>query len=126
MKSFIAALVIFVVMIGTGIASLDYIENVSEKMVAKNDEIKKAVSDRDFEKAHTLADELDELVNDKRAILSTTMEHNNIDTIEIYVNELKQYVSEGISADALARCEVIEMLLKHLPKNYKLRIENIF
>ena len=58
-------------------------------------------------------------------MLAATGNHEEIDKIEITIAELKEYILQHSKADALAHTEALNVLFRHLPKNYKLRTENI-
>lgn len=126
MKSFIAAIVIFVGLIAGGFFSVWHIENIADDMSERNERITKAVEKEDFETAKKEVSGLSDYVEDKKAILSSTMDHSYVDNIEMNICELERYVDGEVKYDSLAKCEVLHMLFEHLPKNYKLKPENIF
>ena len=126
MKSFIAAIVIFIGLIAGGFFSVWHIENIADDMSERNERITKAVEEEDFETAKKEVSGLSDYVEDKKAVLSSTMDHSYVDNIEMNICELERYVDGEVKYDSLAKCEVLHMLFEHLPKNYKLKPENIF
>lgn len=126
MKSFIAALVLFAVLVAGGIFFVEYIDDISEQMLAQNTEITSLIENERFSEAKPLVKKLSEFIEQKRAIILTTMDHSYVDTIELYICELEKYVEYRGKSDALAKSNVLNKLFKNLPRNYKLKWENIF
>lgn len=125
MRSFITAVILFAVLIGGGIFLVDYIEDISDELRQQNEYITQLIEDDDLEKAAEHIDKMREYMDKKRKIVSTTMDHGYADTIEIYICELEKYVDCKSKNDALARSRVLDMLFEHLPRNYRLKWENI-
>ena len=48
-----------------------------------------------------------------------------IDKIELYLDELSEFIGNTTRPDALARCKSLRTLFDNLPKNYRIRAENI-
>ena len=51
--------------------------------------------------------------------------HAELDNIEMNLAELKRYTEGEAHTDAISKSSVLDFLFAHLPKNYKLRLENI-
>lgn len=125
MKSFIAAIVIAVTMIGGSLWYINHIEKISDELVQLNEEIIVLLEQEDFEQAEEKIGRINQSIDQKRTILAATGNHEELDKIEIYTLELEQYTKGRAREDALARCRVLTLLLEHLPKNYQLKLENI-
>ena len=125
MKSFITSLVIAAFIIAGSIAYGMHIDKISSELLTINTRLTDEVEADDFAGARETADEVQEYFNKKRAMLGATDNHETLDKIEINLQELFSYVEGGQKTDALSRCRVLGYLYEHLPRNYKLRFENI-
>lgn len=125
MKSFITSLIIAAVVIGSSLFYVHHISGISEEMIEENEKVIQSLETEDFDGALKGLNKLTERMDDKRTILAATGNHEELDKIEIYMLEARQYSEENCREDALARCRVLEMLFEHLPKNYRIRLENI-
>jgi Icc-related predicted phosphoesterase len=125
MKSFITAIVIAVVMVGGGLLYVNHIQKISDEMVQLNEEVITLLEQDAFEEAEQKISRINECIDQKRTVLAATGNHEELDKIEIYTLELEQYTKGRAREDALARCHVLSLLLEHLPKNYRLKLENI-
>ena len=125
MRSFIIALIIAGLIVGGTIFSTYRIEVVSGKILDDNQKVVEAVNSNDFKKAKTLARNMAEYVDDKKMSLSIIMDHGDLDKIEQGVAELEGYIEGEAKFDSLAKCKFLDVLIRHLPRNYKLKIENV-
>ena len=64
-------------------------------------------------------------VDEKKLSLAIIMDHTDLDKIEMGIAELKGYIEGEIKTDALAKCNSLDVMIRHMPKNYKLKIENV-
>ena len=125
MKSFITSLVIAAFIVAGSIAYGMHIDNVSSELVSINTRLIDTLEADDFEEAEEIVDEVKTYFDKKRAMLGATDNHEVLDKIEINIQELLSYVEGRQKADALSHCRVLGYLYEHLPKNYKLKFENI-
>ena len=125
MKSFITSLVIAAFIVAGSIAYGMHIDNVSSELVSINERITEALEADDFDKAGEITGEVKSYFAQKRVMLGATDNHEVLDKIEINIQELVSYVEGRQKTDALSRCRVLGYLYEHLPKNYKLKFENI-
>lgn len=125
MKSFIGAVVLAIAIFISSMAYSKHLDTVSEHMVMENQKISQYLIDENYAEAAEAAKSLEEYIDDKKFTLAATIDHNNLDKIEMNMSQMKKYVECEQKADSLAYCEVLDMLFGHLPKNYKLKLENI-
>lgn len=125
MKSFVASLVLALMIILGSIGYTIYLDNLSEEMCLYNDEIKEFLMNDRYDEAENAARLLSEFIDDKKIALASTMDHNNLDNIERNIAELIAYTGGEQRFDALAKCEVLKIMFEHLPKNYSFKLENI-
>ena len=125
MKSLIASVILGLMLIWGSTAYTSGLEKISENLSIKNTSIREYIKSKDYNLALNGIKELRELLEENRGLLKMTGKHNETDEIEIGISELEVYTQAQKQEDALAKCALIEFLLEHLPKNFKLRIENI-
>ena len=125
MRSFIISLVIAVLIVGGTVFSTYRIEVVSRKILDDNKKVVDAVNAEDYKKAKDLAQHMAEYVDDKKMSLSLIMDHGDLDKIEQGVAELQGYIEGEAKFDSIAKCKFLDVLIRHLPRNYKLKIENV-
>ena len=125
MKSFITSLVIAAFVVAGSIAYGMHIDKISSELVSINTRLADAIEADDFTRAEEITDEVQSYFTKKRAMLGATDNHEVLDKIEINMQELSSYVDGRQKTDAISRCRVLGYLYEHLPKNYKLKFENI-
>lgn len=125
MRSFITSLIIAALIISGTVFYTHRIEVVSEKLLKDNRTIISSLKEEDFETASALTSDMAEYVNDKKISLAIIMDHTDLDKIESGIAELEGYIDGRIKTDALAKCNTLDVMIRHMPKNYKLKIENI-
>lgn len=125
MKSFLCALCIAALVIAGSIAYTRHIDKLSQELLEENRTVTALVERDDFGGAGEALAGLCDYVQEKKTALAAMGNHEEIDKIEIYLAELEQYINGGMKTDALARCGVLEKLFEYMPKNYRLRAENI-
>ncbi len=125
MKSLIIAVLIAVTIIFVGIYSTEKLNDISDYLLDVCDEVSSAIEKDDFKKAGELAQEMEKCVDDNYNMFAASIDHNEIDKIEMNIKQMQTYIEQQQKADALAFGNVLQGLFEHLPKDYKLKLENI-
>lgn len=125
MKSLIIAILIAALIIFGGIYSTQKLSDLSETLMDLCEEAGEAINNDDFKTAGELMEEIEKKVEDNYNIFAVSIDHNEIDEIEMNIYGMQVYIHENHKADALAYGNVLLGLFEHLPKDYKLKIENI-
>ena len=125
MKSFIISLIIAAIIVGGTVFFTHRIEETSEKLLKDNRKVISCLENDNYKTAHSVTQDMIEFVNEAKISLAIIMDHSDLDKIESGIAELESYIDSEIKADALAKCSVLDVLIRHMPKNYKLKIENI-
>lgn len=125
MKSFFVAVAIFAVLIVSGLAFNACLDNTSENLLASFEQISKVVKSGDFENANGLAKEMSEYIDKKKLLMSSMLDHENIDEIEKEISGLLGYTENQDKANSEVCLKKLEHMFKHLPENYKLKVQNI-
>ncbi|MBQ7986237.1 MAG: DUF4363 family protein [Clostridia bacterium] len=125
MKSFWAAVVVAVLLIGGGVMFNKHIDGVTKEMAEKEEKITSLIEEESFSGAKKEIDELKKYIDDKMIVLASVVDHKNIDEIELCVAEIEGYTKEKVKTEALTRCKKLEHLISHLPINYSVTLQNI-
>lgn len=125
MKSFWAAIVIAVLLIGGGVLFNRHIDNVTKEMSQKEEKITLLINKESFSDAGKEIENLKNYIDDKMIVLASVVDHKNIDDIELCVAEIEGFAKEKSRVEALAKCKKLEHLISHLPINYSVTLQNI-
>lgn len=125
MKSFAASAVIAAVMVCGGILFNVCIKDISSDFCVRCGEIEEEIQNGNFEKAVILSGNLSDSMEERKLLLASIINHENIDEIEMCIAELCGYAEYADSAEAMLRCRKLEHLFEHLPSNYGIKPQNI-
>lgn len=125
MKTFFLSLVIAAILVGGGLMFNVEIDNTASSLKLECEKISECIASGDNEGAKENVDKIFEYMNDKKMVLASIINHENIDEIELCISELSGYIDKGMEHEAYVRCKKLEHLLEHLPVNYKVNLQNI-
>ncbi len=125
MKSLIIAISIAAAIIFGGIYSTKKLSDLSETLITMCEEAGEAINNDDFQTAGKMLEEIEKRVEDNYNIFAVSIDHNEIDEIEMNIYQMQVYIAQNQKADALAFGNVLLGLFEHLPKDYQLKIENV-
>ncbi len=125
MKSLIVAIIIAFSIILTGVYSTKKLEDMSEYLIEMCDKTNKEIENDNFEKAEEYILEIEDFVEENYTMFASTIDHNEIDKIDMNIDQMKTYVAQGIKADSLSYGNILLGLIEHLPKDHRLKIENV-
>lgn len=126
MKSVIAALILMCAVIIGGGAYTEELMHISGELSEINASVRTQLNNENIQRANTDIERMREYLLKKSEILSAMGNHVDLDNIRMSMAELKEYTENGQIPDALAKSEVLEFLLEHLPENYRFKLKNIF
>ncbi len=125
MKSFIIAVLIGMFMITGCLLYMKEVEDVSDELKNLNKETIALLENEDYEGAKGAHRQVEKFFEEKIIMLAATGNHTELDQMQIYISQVFEYIEEEQKGDALAFCESLDIMFKHLPKNYRLKAENI-
>lgn len=126
MKSLITAIVITVVIVGGGFYSSHKIDSLTEELTIDSEAMLTAIVKEDYVSAGDRLDAIDRRLEDKRILLGSVFDHAVLEKIEMYMTQMKAYVSQEEKLPSLSAGTSLDKLFKDLPNDYRLRPENIF
>lgn len=101
------------------------VEDISDDLKNMNKNVIEHIKSEDYNRAETELIRMSEYFEGKTVLLAATGNHEEIDQIQIYISQIGEYIKEKQKGDALAFCKSLGILFCHLPKNYRVRPENI-
>lgn len=125
MKSLIIAILIAVIIIFGGIYATNKLSDVSDNLIEICEQASELIQNEEFETAGELLEKMKESVDENYIMFAVSIDHNEIDKIEMNLDQMQIYIKEHQKADALAFGNVLLGLFEHLPKDYKLKLENV-
>ncbi len=126
MKSMIIAAILLAAVLCGGAAYTSMLSDVSIELVRINEEVQKKLEAENYNEALDKIGEMSQYLSENESILAAMGNHEEIDKMRTNIAELYRYTNDNMRTDALSKSEVLEFLYIHLPKNYRLRLENIF
>lgn len=125
MKSFMISLIIAALLLFGGFFYMSRLEKISDDLHEINVGISEALRNEDYELAQSKIPELESAISDYEIFCASWENHEHIDEMESTIAELKIYIENHCRSDALAKSNVLSFLFDHLPKNSRLKLENI-
>ena len=125
MRSFITAAILTIILIYSGIVFTQKIENIADDLSKKTQDIYLCLEKKDYEQAIKNHEETTNLFNKHKVVLEATSDHEELLRIELAYAQIQEFIKKDQIGDALACLSEIELLLDHLPGNFKLKPENI-
>lgn len=126
MKSFIVSVCLAIILTLFGLFQSYRLEKASEDLIILNNEIQHSLEENQFSSASDKVHMLAERIEDIEPFFASLGDHSEIDEIEITLRELEKYTEGKIKYDALAKSNSLTFLFEHIPKNHRVKIENIF
>ncbi len=125
MKSFIAAIVIAVILIGGSVGYGIYIDNVTEKINSRTDGIEDLIKSGDYTGAKEKLSDFFGLLEKENTILGSITEHKEIFEIKKNIMETDVFLTEENKEESLSRLQAIKSISEQMSGNTKLKILNI-
>lgn len=125
MRSVAAALIIAAVIITGGAYINSRIDSVTEDMDKICAQIKTAAENGDIISAKEKFLYLSEKLEKNHALIASTMDHSELLNIESAAKELEIRIDLSDADNAAIYAGLLGFYLEHLPRNYRLSLENI-
>lgn len=125
MKSVIISFILMCTVIVGGACYTKSLITVSSELLSLNYGIQDSLEEGNTEGAYEGIKQMLTYLEDKETVLSAMGNHEELDKIRMNISELKKYTDGENIIDALSKSEVLDFLFRHLPENYKFKIENI-
>lgn len=125
MRGVITAICVAAVVVGSTVWYAHATSEISADLSDINKTVEQSLSNDDFAAAKQSIDNLTRRIDEKRALLAITGNHEQLDKIETSISELSGYVEGGLKTEARIVCRTLAAMLEQIPRDYKLTLENI-
>lgn len=126
MKSYIMMVVILALMVGVSYGGNRYINTSSQKLVQSIEQMDKYLDKQDWVQADSQVQVLKEAWDETKDIWSVLVHHQEIDTIDISIMRLKEYVQANNSVLSAGELSSLRLLFEHISDTEALNLKNIF
>ncbi len=126
MKSLIMALIIAAVIVAGGLYCTNQVEELMMELTKKSDSIAENINNDGYDSAKDILLEIEKSLETDAAILASYLDHNELDKIEVAVAQLEVYLERQEKTPALAGTNTLKRYFQRIPKDYKIKLENIF
>lgn len=125
MRSLFVALIIASVTVFGSIEYTRHLEKISAQMMEQNQEIEKDIMAENYDAASQKTKRLSDFIEEKRSLLDAVGNHQELDEIERNLAELVSFTDDHMHGEALSKCYSLEFLIRALPRNFRIKVENI-
>lgn len=125
MKSFFTAIIIGLILVCGSLAYTTHLEAISSNLLVHAEELEELIKNDNFFEAEKKLISLSEYMDKKEVFMAATGNHEELDKIKITIAELSQYITYENKTESAVKAYTLKLLFLHLPKNLKLRPENI-
>lgn len=125
MKSFVIALFIGVMLVCGSMLYMWNLEEQTEDMLEINSQISQSIERDDYSGAMGKIEELSEKIESFEDFFLATGNHIEIDNIKSSLAELEVFAEYEMKGDSLAKANVLEFMILHLPESVRFRIGNV-
>jgi hypothetical protein len=126
MRSYIIMAVIMVLLAGGSIWGNRYINTSTQKLVQSIEQIDERLDKQDWVQADSQLQVLKKDWDQTKDVWSVLVHHQEIDTIDISVMRLTEYVQANNSVLATGELAALRLLFEHISDTEALNLKNIF
>ncbi|MFA5882196.1 MAG: DUF4363 family protein [Eubacteriales bacterium] len=125
MKVLIAAMVIFVVLVGFATFASYYLNNTANTLFIGAESVEKSVDARDWQQAEKNFSQLNSSWNRTSPKWTTLIDHQELDNINISMSKAKKYMDTKDLPGSKTELAELKLLFKHIPEKEALNLKNI-
>lgn len=126
MKSLITALIIAGVIVAGGLYCTNQVEELMAELTKKSDSIAENINNDGYDSAKDILLGIEKSLENDAVILASYLDHNELDKIEVAVAQLEVYLERKEKTPALAGVNTLKRYFRRIPKDYRVKLENIF
>ncbi len=125
MKTFVATLVIFALLIGFATFSYYYIDNTTAFLASHTEKLEKSVQAKKWNKAEQDFSKLKSSWDRTSSKWTMLIDHQELDNINISMARLKRFIDTKEHPEVMAELGELKLLFKHIPEKESLNMKNI-
>ncbi len=112
--------------LGAGYFTVLKVSNSSEILMHHCKHIRIGVENDRWDEARSQLKEFNALWEETKSLWTILINHKEIDSIDIALVRIGEYLNTGEKGLALGEISVLELLIRHIPATEKVTLENIF
>lgn len=125
MKVLIAAMIIFVILLGFATFTSYYINNTANTLLTRAENVEKSVDVRDWQQAEKKFSQLNSSWNGTSPKWTALIDHQELDNINISLSKVKKYIDTRELPGFMTEMAELKLLFKHIPEKEALNLKNI-
>lgn len=125
MKSFIAAIVILVLLIGFGLASYVYLDKTAEKLVHETELLEESVHKKDWKAAEKNFASLTSSWDKSNEKWTMLIDHQELDRINTNISKIREYIQVRHLPELAAELAELKLFLLHIPQKEAINLDNL-
>ncbi|ADG81304.1 hypothetical protein Tfer_2819 [Thermincola ferriacetica] len=125
MKTFVATLVVFAILVGFSTFTYNYINNTTDDLMAHIQVMEKHLRARNWQQAEQGFSKLKSSWDRTSSNWAVFIDHQELDSINMSMARLKNYMDTREKPELLAELGELKLLLKHIPEKEALNLKNI-
>ena len=125
MKVFIAAIIIFIFLVGFGTFAYYYVDNTANHLVTKASAVEKSAEARDWAQAEKQFGAFHTSWNRTSSKWTVMLDHQELDNINITISRAEEFLKTRHLPELMSEMAELKMLLKHIPEKEALNLKNV-
>jgi hypothetical protein len=126
MKTLIASLVLFAVLLGFGTFSYFYIDHTAKQLVTKVKLVEQNGYKEDWQQAEQEFSALHEKWNTASSKWTALVDHQELDNINISLAKVGEYIKAKDMPGFRSEVAELKLLIRHIPEKEAVNMKNVF
>ena len=126
MRNLIILVISLVILIGSGLIQLNYLNNSSQYLISDVEYIENLINNNDFKEANNHYDKLHNTWENMSNVWCIFIHNNETETLKEYMVELEKNIELENKNNVYLGCSQIINKLENIVEKQKLLIENVF
>lgn len=125
-KKLLFAVIVVLIVILSGFMIKAYLENSTVKLLNQITDLEKSINMNEWERANDIVAELNDDWDKNENIWTIFINHHEIDSISITLENAIEYIKLKDKPDSLASIASLRHYISHIPEMERIVIKNIF
>ncbi len=126
MKSVLIIVITLCIILGAGYYTITEVTKTADILISKSGVIKTDIENENWDRALSGLMKFKSFWNDVKSLWTILINHTEIDSIDMALARIEQYISTREKGLALGEMSLLELMIKHIPEKERLTLENIF
>jgi len=126
LKSVLIIVITLCIILGAGYYTITEVTKTADILISKSGVIKTDIENENWDRALSGLMKFKSFWNDVKSLWTILINHTEIDSIDMALARIEQYISTREKGLALGEMSLLELMIKHIPEKERLTLENIF